>query len=169
MFNHENLKNMTQFDLLLENIFSQNDLEELSKKLAIWRFKSHRIVFTYGYFDVIHKGHIEYLAKAAELGDIFIVGLYTDRSAKELKGGTLPTQDEYSRAAVLSSLKFVSAVVFFENDPTQLIEIIRPDVLVAGHEPKALPGYDFVTQYGGDVVTIKTFNGKDTPGLAMTE
>ncbi|MDR1056547.1 MAG: adenylyltransferase/cytidyltransferase family protein [Prevotellaceae bacterium] len=156
---------MTQFDLLIETIFPDHKSEELAKKLALWRFKSYKVVFTHGYFDVMHKGHIEYLAKAAELGDVLIVGIYTDSSVRQLKGGEKPIQDEYSRATVLSSVQFVKGVVFFENDPTKLIETVKPDVLVAGYDPKALPGYDFVTQNGGSIITIKTFNGKDTPGI----
>jgi rfaE bifunctional protein nucleotidyltransferase chain/domain len=156
---------MTQFDLLIETIFSDYTSDELSKKLALWRFKSCKIVFTHGYFDSIHKGHIEYLAKAAELGDVLVVGLHTDNSAKHLKGGDFPSQDEYSRATILSSLQFVKGVVFFDNDPTKLIEVVKPDVLVAGYEKCIPPGYDFVTQNGGSVITIKTFNGKNTPGI----
>lgn len=156
---------MDQFNLLLETIFPSYDSDEFAKKLAMWRFKASKIVFTSGYFDVIHKGHIEYLAKAAELGDVLIVGIYTDSSAKELKGEDFPTQDEYSRAAILSSLQFVKAVVFFDHDPTKLIETVKPDVLVAGYDPKSLPGYDFVVQSGGEVATIKTINSKDTPGI----
>lgn len=155
---------MTQFDLLVETIFQQSDSEELARKLAVWKFKSNKIVFTHGCFDAMHKGHIEYLAKAAELGDILVVGIHTDKSARKVKNKILQ-QDEFSRAAILSSLQFVNAVVFFEDDPSQLIEIIKPEVLVAGFEPKALPGYDFVTQNGGSVVTIKTSNSKDTPGI----
>ena len=160
---------MTQFDLLIETIFSDHTSDELAKKLAFWRFKSYKIVFTHGYFDVIHKGHIEYLAKAAEFGDVLIVGLHTDNSARRLRGGDSLSQDEYSRATILSSLQFVKGVVFFDNDPTQLIEMIKPDVLVAGYENRVPPGYDFVTQNGGSVITIKTNNGKHTPGIITPE
>lgn len=157
---------MTQFDLLIESIYPQSDSDELAKKLAVWRFKSQKIVFTHGYFDALHKGHIEYLAKAAELGDILVVGIYTDSSASRIKGKRFATiHDEYSRAMVLASLQFVGGVVFIENDPTSTIEIIKPNVLVAGYEPKTLHGYDFVTQNGGSVVTIKTINSENTPGL----
>jgi rfaE bifunctional protein nucleotidyltransferase chain/domain len=158
---------MTQFDLLFECIFRQENLDELSRRLAVWRFKSQKIVFTYGLFDVIHKGHIEYLAKAAELGDVLIVGIYSDNFAKELKGEKSLMQDEYSRATILSSLQYVKAVVSIDNDPSQLIETISPDILVIGSESETMHNCCCVLQNGGSIVNIKTINTKDTLGIIM--
>lgn len=130
--------------------------------------KSKRIVFSNGCFDILHRGHIEYLAKAAELGDCLVVGLNTDASVKRLKGASRPVQDESSRAIVLASLLFVDYVVLFDEDtPYELIKQLKPDILVKGsdYSEKNIVGADLVKQYGGQVLTIDLVDGYSTTNL----
>jgi len=141
---------------------------EFENTLAIWRFKSQKIVFTNGCFDIIHRGHLEYLAKAASLGDQLVIGLNTDASVKRLKGATRPVQDENTRALVLASFSFVSKVIMFEEDtPLELIKLVKPDLLVKGgdYKPEENIGYDVVTSNGGEVVTIELVEGHSTTSL----
>jgi len=106
---------------------------QLEKQLSLWRFKNQKIVFTNGCFDLIHQGHIDYLAKAASFGNQLIIGLNTDDSVKRLKGVERPINNQYARAKVLSALIFTSAVVLFDQDtPLELIQLIEPDILVKG-------------------------------------
>lgn len=141
---------------------------EFENTLAIWRFKSQKIVFTNGCFDIIHRGHLEYLAKAASLGDQLVIGLNTDASVKRLKGATRPVQDENTRALVLASFSFVSKVIMFEEDtPLELIKLVKPDLLVKGgdYKPEDIVGYDIVTSNGGEVVTIQLVEGYSTTSI----
>lgn len=112
---------------------------ELQDKLTGWRGEGKRIVFTNGCFDLLHRGHIEYLAEAASLGDNLVIGLNSDESVQLLdKGEGRPIQDEGSRALILAALSFVSAVVSFkEETPLELIQQVQPDVLVKGGDWKA--------------------------------
>lgn len=106
---------------------------QLEKQLSLWRFKNQKIAFTNGCFDLIHQGHIDYLAKAASFGNQLIIGLNTDDSVKRLKGVERPINNQYARAKVLSALIFTSAVVLFDQDtPLELIQLIEPDILVKG-------------------------------------
>jgi rfaE bifunctional protein nucleotidyltransferase chain/domain len=142
--------------------------EDLHYKLAYWRFHSEKIVFTNGCFDIIHRGHIDYLAKAADEGDVLIIGLNTDNSVQRLKGKNRPIQDEVSRAMILASLQFVSAVVLFEEDtPYELIKFVQPDVLIKGSDYKAgsIVGYDIVKAKSGVVKTIDYLKGFSTSGI----
>lgn len=136
--------------------------EQLDYTLAYWRFKEYRIVFTNGCFDIIHRGHIEYLAKARDLGDILVVGLNTDESVKRIKEDGRPLQDQESRALILASLNVVTAVIFFNEDtPYELIKKIQPDILVKGgdYKPEEIVGYDIVHKKGGIVKTIEFIDG----------
>jgi rfaE bifunctional protein, domain II len=144
------------------------DRSELSTMLAIWNFKDQKIVFTNGCFDIIHRGHVEYLAQAASLGDQLIIGLNTDASVKRLKGASRPVQDENTRALVLASFSFVSKVVLFDEDtPYELINQIHPNILVKGgdYRPEEIVGYDVVTSHGGEVVTIDLVEGHSTSSI----
>jgi rfaE bifunctional protein nucleotidyltransferase chain/domain len=135
---------------------------EIPPMLAFWRFKSMKIVFTNGCFDIMHRGHIEYLSQASSYGDILIIGLNTDKSVMNIKGQGRPYQDENSRALILASLSFVNAVILFdEKTPYNLIKLIQPDVLVKGSDYKAeeIVGYDIVKARGGEVVTIDYIEG----------
>ena len=144
------------------------DHEELKRWLAYWNFKDQKVVFTNGCFDILHRGHIDYLARAADKGDVLIVGLNTDDSVRRIKGDGRPVQDEESRALVMASIHFVNAVVLFDEDtPENLIKMVQPDVLVKGSDYKAedIVGYEVVTAKGGDVVTIDFLEGYSTTGI----
>jgi len=131
----------------------------------MWKFQSRKIVFTNGCFDILHRGHIEYLSKARDLGDVLIIGLNTDSSVKRIKGGNRPVQDETSRAMILASLRFVEAVVLFDEDtPHNLISLVKPDVLVKGgdYTEETIVGADIVRASGGEVVTVPLTEGYST-------
>lgn len=143
-----------------------NRKENLSETLSIWQFKNEKVVFSNGCFDILHKGHIEYLAKAAGLGTKLIIGLNTDTSVKRLKGESRPINDQYARATLLSSLIFVDKVIFFDEDtPLELINFIQPDILVKGsdYKPEEIVGYDIVKAKNGEIITIDL-----TPGFSTT-
>jgi rfaE bifunctional protein nucleotidyltransferase chain/domain len=136
--------------------------DELERKLAYWRFRSYSIVFTNGCFDVLHAGHVDYLAQAASFGDILVIGVNTDDSVRRLKGNARPVNHQQARALVLAGLRFVDAVVFFKQDtPLELIRRIQPDILVKGSDYKAeeIVGYDVVMAKGGSVVTVELTEG----------
>jgi D-glycero-beta-D-manno-heptose 1-phosphate adenylyltransferase len=144
------------------------DYQEIANTLAIWRFKDQKVVFTNGCFDILHRGHVEYLAKAASLADNLVVGLNTDSSVTRLKGSKRPIQDESSRALILASLGFVAKVVLFDEDtPLELIKFIQPDILVKGSDYKTekIVGYDVVKEKGGEVVTIDIVDGYSTTAI----
>lgn len=126
--------------------------------------KLHRrkIVFTNGCFDVLHFGHVHYLLQAKELGDILVIGLNSDDSVRRLKGPTRPVNGEKERAFVLAALSCVDYVVLFgEDTPKELIETVRPDVLVKGgdYDITAIVGADFVQRNGGTVTTVPFVEG----------
>lgn len=142
------------------------------KGLAAWledcRKNGKKIVFSNGCFDILHRGHVEYLSKAAAFGDVMVVGLNTDASVKHLKGPSRPVNDEYARAFVLAGLEFVSAVVLFDEDtPYNLIKKVQPDFLVKGsdYKPENIVGYDVVMAKGGKVVTVDLVEGFSTTGI----
>lgn len=142
--------------------------ETISKIAFELKLNSKKIVFTNGCFDVIHSGHIHYLTEAKKLGDILIVGLNTDDSVKRLKGPDRPINNQLDRAIVLSALKPVDFVVYFDEDtPLELIKVINPDVLVKGADYKIeeIVGADFVQQNGGQVITIKFVEGKSSTSI----
>lgn len=142
--------------------------KDAERILNLWRFKNDKIVFTNGCFDIIHKGHIEYLAKAASLGTKLIVGLNTDASVKRLKGDSRPINDENARALLLASLLFVDEVILFDTDtPQELIDFVQPDVLVKGGDYKIeeIVGYDTVKAKGGEIVTIDFIEGYSTTSI----
>lgn len=144
------------------------DYQELANNLALWRFKDQKVVFTNGCFDILHRGHVEYLAKAASLADVLVVGLNTDSSVTRLKGSSRPVQDETSRALILASLSFISKVVLFDEDtPYELIKFIQPDILVKGSDYKAedIVGYDILKAKNGEVVTIDLVDGYSTTAI----
>jgi D-glycero-beta-D-manno-heptose 1-phosphate adenylyltransferase len=143
-------------------------IEQLNRQLAIWNFKSRKMVFTNGCFDILHLGHIDYLSKAADLGDILIIGLNSDDSVRKLKGEGRPVNNAEARALMLASLRFVDAVTIFNEDtPYELIHSIQPDVLVKGKDYKTeeIAGYDIVLAKGGQVTTIDLLEGYSTTGL----
>ena len=158
---------MQKLEIIRKKIFTFSDAE-YSRLLTIWRFQGKKIVFTNGCFDILHLGHIDYLSKAKDLGDLLIIGLNTDESVRKIKGNSRPIQDEISRAIILASLGFVDAVVFFgEETPLNLIKITQPDILVKGadYKPEDIVGYDIVKNKGGEIVTIEFLEGYSTTAI----
>ena len=153
---------LSTLEIIRSKIIERNNLEH---DLNRWRFFSKKIVFTNGCFDILHLGHIDYLAKAADEGDILIIGLNTDASTGNLKGPNRPINDQEQRAMVLASLHFVTAVILFdETTPYELIKQIQPDVLIKGsdYQPEQIAGYDIVMAKKGLVKTIDFLPGYST-------
>lgn len=122
-------------------------------------------MFTNGVFDILHRGHVQYLTKAKTFGDILIVGMNTDASVKRLKGPSRPIQPEKDRAYILSSLRCVDYVVLFSEDtPEKLIKQVKPDVLVKGSDYKItdIVGADYVRSLGGTVKRVKLVSGRSS-------
>lgn len=129
------------------------------------RRESKRIVFTNGCFDIVHAGHIRLLRRAAEYGDLLVVGLNSDESVRRLKGAERPVHAEADRVEVLSELESVGVVVVFEEDtPMRLLELLRPDVLVKGgdYTKEEVVGGSFVESYGGCVELVEVLEGRST-------
>jgi rfaE bifunctional protein nucleotidyltransferase chain/domain len=142
--------------------------QEAGEKAAQWRNQGNKIVFTNGCFDLLHLGHVHYLAQARDLGDCLFVGLNADASVHRLKGKHRPIQDERSRAHVLAALESVDAVVVFEEDtPLDLIMCIEPDVLVKGGDwkPAQIVGSDVVLAAGGEVRSLPFEEGFSTTAI----
>ena len=157
---------MTRLEALQSKVQTK---EQLARTLALWRFKDRRIVFTNGCFDLLHKGHVTYLAEAAEMGDMLVVGLNSDTSVKKLhKGANRPIQDQESRAIILASLESIAAIIIFDEEtPAELIKFVQPDVLVKGGDwkPEQIAGYDTVKAKGGEVKVIDYIDGFSTTSI----
>jgi D-glycero-beta-D-manno-heptose 1-phosphate adenylyltransferase len=150
---------------LMTNTLSREELSEMLKRL-----QSHgkKIVFTNGVFDIIHKGHVDYLNKARDLGDLLVVGINSDSSTKRIKGEKRPIVPQEDRAFVVSNLKCVDYVcIFGEDTPYETIRLLQPDVLVKGADWKIedVIGRDIVESRGGKVVTIEYLDGKSTTNI----
>ena len=145
------------------------DLVNLRRLCNIWRMKGDRIVFTNGCFDILHRGHVEYLQDAAALGDRLIIGVNSDTSVRRQgKGADRPINDQESRAKVLAALRLVDAVVLFDEDtPLELIKAAAPDVLVKGGDwsEDRIVGADIVRTRGGEVRSLKLVEGFSTTAL----
>jgi rfaE bifunctional protein nucleotidyltransferase chain/domain len=165
---------LSALDIIQSKIYT---LDKLPQALAVHRFKSEKIVFTNGCFDIIHRGHIHYLAKASDLGNYFVVGVNSDASVKRLgKSDSRPLQDEQTRALTLAAFHFVQAVIIFDQDtPAELIQLIKPDVLVKGADydaeerdvksKKYIVGSDTVKGYGGQIQTIEYLTDFSTTAI----
>jgi len=137
-------------------------LEELKARIESWKANGEKIVFTNGCFDILHRGHVEVLAKTADLGDKLIIGLNSDSSIKKLKKENRPIVDEKSRALLLAAFSFVDAIVLFsEQTPINLIAEIKPDILAKGgdYEIQEIVGHNIVQGNGGEVITIPLTEG----------
>ena len=156
-----------------QKLFSE---ESIGKKIEAWKAEGLSIVFTNGVFDIIHRGHIDYLYKASLKGDILIIGLNSDSSVKQLeKGDSRPYNSEENRAYLLAAFGFIDAVVVFDADtPIDLIRLIKPDVLVKGGDYDAsaikgdkqyIVGSDIVKSFSGVVEVIPFLKGFSTTSL----
>jgi rfaE bifunctional protein nucleotidyltransferase chain/domain len=155
---------LKKLDIIKSKIYT-----DIKYQSDIWKSENKKIVFTNGCFDILHSGHVEYLSAAKDLGDILIIGMNTDNSPYWLtKGPNRPINNQDSRSLILASLLFVDAVVYFSDDtPLNLIEIIKPDILVKGKDYKEeeIVGYDIVTKNGGKVITIDIVEGFSTTNI----
>ena len=150
---------MSHLEKINDKIIS---LEALKLRVENWKSSSEKVVFTNGCFDILHRGHIDVLAKTADLGDKLIIGLNSDSSMRKLKEDNRPIVDEKSRALLLAALSFVDAVVLFsEQTPLNLIAEIKPDILAKGGDYKIteIVGHEVVLQNGGEVITIPLTEG----------
>ena len=144
------------------------DLDALKTLRSAWKNEGKKVVFTNGVFDLLHIGHITYMAKAAELGDKLIIGLNSDSSVKRLKGDDRPVNDQNSRAALLAALFFIDGIVIFEEDtPLNLITALMPDILVKGadYAIENIVGATEVTANGGEVRTIHFVEGYSSTSI----
>lgn len=154
---------MKQIEQIQNKIVSREQLVERLKSRG-----DQRVVFTNGCFDLVHRGHVDYLSRARDLGDLLILGLNSDSSVRRLKGPSRPIVDEKSRALLLAAFQFIDYVVLFEEDtPYALIKAAQPDILVKGgdYKPEEIVGYDIVKQRGGQVVTIDFVPGFSTTNI----
>jgi D-beta-D-heptose 7-phosphate kinase/D-beta-D-heptose 1-phosphate adenosyltransferase len=146
-------------------------LESILPHIRFARRTGKKIVFTNGCFDIIHAGHVTYLAEASELGDFLIVGLNTDASVSRLKGAGRPIHDYAQRATVLGALESVDWVVPFgdegDDTPLELIKAVKPDVLVKGgdYAPENIVGAREVIANGGTVKVIDLVPGVSTSNI----
>ena len=159
---------------ILNKIYS---LDQLVSLVTEWKLNGEKVVFTNGVFDLIHQGHIAYLSEAANQGTKFIIGLNADSSVKTLaKGPARPIKDQQSRAIILAAMQFVDAVVIFDDStPIQLIEKLKPSVLVKGGDynpsetdptsKKYIVGREVVNQNNGEVKVIPFLEGFSTTAL----
>ncbi|MDD5088548.1 MAG: adenylyltransferase/cytidyltransferase family protein [bacterium] len=142
--------------------------DEAAQRCAIERIRGGVIVFTNGVFDILHRGHLEYLSAARKLGSLLIVGLNTDETVRRIKGPQRPFFTQQDRALALLSLRFVDGVVLFDEDtPARLIEWLTPHVLVKGgdYQARDVVGYDFVMNHGGRVEILPLREGYSTTGI----
>jgi len=149
----------------MSNIKSRKEIKEIRAQL---KKEGKKVVFTNGCFDLIHSGHVDYLIKAREMGDVLILGLNTDTSVKRIKGNKRPILKQDERAFILSNLKPVDYVTFFEEDtPAEIINDLIPDVLVKGADwaIDKIVGREVVEANGGEVKTIQFINDQSTSNI----
>lgn len=145
-----------------------DELPALKQKIKNWQLEGNKVVFTNGVFDLIHIGHLSYLAKSAELGHKLVVGVNADSSVKRIKGEDRPINDQNSRLALLAALFFIDAVILFEEDtPLNLITTLMPDILVKGadYAVENIVGGKEVIANGGEVKTINFVEGYSSTNI----
>lgn len=145
-----------------------NDISTLSNQVEIWRKSGQKIVFTNGCFDLVHAGHVSYLEEAKSLGDKLIIGVNSDASITRLKGSNRPIIPQSERLIVLAALESVDAVILFEQDtPIALVEIIAPDILVKGGDWQInqIVGSEYVIANGGTVKSLRYVEGLSTTNI----
>jgi D-beta-D-heptose 7-phosphate kinase/D-beta-D-heptose 1-phosphate adenosyltransferase len=145
-----------------------SNLDDLKRRVAVWRMLGKKIAFTNGCFDILHAGHISSFMEAAGLADVLIIGLNADVSVRKLKGTNRPVNSESDRALLLASLSMVDAVILFSEDtPQQLIAALLPDILVKGGDYRVedIAGAKEVIAAGGRVVINPILPGHSTSGI----
>jgi D-beta-D-heptose 7-phosphate kinase/D-beta-D-heptose 1-phosphate adenosyltransferase len=163
-------------DEIINELVSENrgkkgkirQVESLTNELDWHRRQGEKIVFTNGCFDVVHRGHIEYLKFCKQQGEVLVVGLNSDSSVKTIKGKDRPINNQHDRASVLAALESVDYItVFKESEPLNLIQSVKPDILVKGQdwEDKGIVGREFVESYGGKVVLAPLVEGKSSTSI----
>jgi len=143
-------------------------LDEALRRRFVAHKREEKVVFTNGVFDILHRGHVEYLIEAKALGDSLYVGLNSDASARRIKGAPRPFAREEDRAYCLAALVPVNYVIVFDDDtPLQLIKALKPDVLVKGGDWKIeqIVGFEEVQAYGGKVMSLPYREGYSTTQL----
>lgn len=159
---------MHKQEWIQRRIFSK---DALLKQRNVWESMGKKVVFTNGCFDILHHGHLDLIAKAADMGNVLVVGLNTDASVKRLKGPDRPINNETDRLFQVASLLCVDAVCLFDEDtPKELIELVRPHVLVKGgdYTIDTIVGADYVQAHGGSVEIIPFVQGYSTSSLIDT-
>jgi rfaE bifunctional protein nucleotidyltransferase chain/domain len=144
------------------------DISAMKGRVSAWKKEGKKVVFSNGVFDLLHIGHITYMAKASELGDKLIIGLNSDSSVKRIKGDDRPVNDQNSRAAILAALFFVDGIILFEQDtPLNLISALLPDILVKGadYAVENIVGAREVIANGGEVKTINFVEGYSSTSI----
>lgn len=152
----------------MKNVLGIDELVEIRKQL---KSQNKKVVFTNGCFDILHAGHVDYLNKSKELGDVLILGLNSDSSIRNIKGEKRPVVPQNERAFILSNLKAVDYVTIFnEDDPYEVIKKVVPDILVKGADWKVenIIGKDVVEKAGGKVETIEFVNMQSTTNIIKT-
>jgi D-glycero-beta-D-manno-heptose 1-phosphate adenylyltransferase len=157
---------MSQLELIRNKVCSA---DAATATITEWRNSTEcKIVFTNGCFDILHRGHIDYLSHAADMGTHLVIGINSDSSVQRLKGPSRPINDQQSRAEVIAALQFVKLVIVFGDDtPLGLISQLKPDVLVKGgdYQLNNIVGADVVNKYGGMVTTIPFVPGYSTSAI----
>ncbi|MES2829972.1 MAG: D-glycero-beta-D-manno-heptose 1-phosphate adenylyltransferase [Bacteroidota bacterium] len=156
-------RNLT--DAFLNKIVSSHEIASLQDS---WKKEGKKIVFTNGCFDIVHPGHLSYLSEAAGYGDVLVVGLNTDRSVKALKGEKRPINNQLSRTQLLAAMFFIDAVVLFDEDtPEKLINLVQPDVLIKGGDYKVedIIGAKQVLERGGEVKVLDFLPGYSSTSI----
>ena len=154
-----------QLNKLKTKIFHIEDLSQIIKE---WRLNGDKIIFTNGCYDLIHLGHLEILARSADLGDKLIVGINSDMSIKKIKGDSRPIIEEDSRAKQLAAIEFIDAVILFNEDtPYDLISFINPDIITKGGDYKKndVIGKELMNKKAGEVVIIPLTQGYSTTSI----
>lgn len=155
--------------LTYENIIDKLITPEEARELFSPEFREdNSIVFTNGCFDVLHRGHVYYLSKAREMGNVLVVGLNSDASVSRLKGEGRPVNNQNARAEVLGALGMVDYIIIFEEDtPLELIKRVEPNLLVKGgdYRVEEIVGYSEVISSGGQVLTIPIMEGYSTSSI----
>ena len=145
-----------------------NNWDEAKKQVDDWKLSGQKIVFTNGCFDILHRGHVEYLTEAKACGDKLITALNSDTSVRGLKGEVRPIQSQEDRAVILDALESVDLVVIFDQEtPAEIIKTLLPDVLVKGgdYTPDTIVGADIVTENGGEIKVIPFRSGHSTSSV----